>query len=168
LEEELPLKEKVLQETRGDGDFRENEPYQIAREQYNKSVQRIQEIRSVLENVNTVDSVGGTIVPGRLLRITYRGETNSSGLLEDETESKEFILVYGKVGESVIKGVLSEDSDLGQLIKNGREGRYYLSRGKTSLAYDIEFLGEDYYDLFLKKFPIKSQERISALLRGEF
>jgi hypothetical protein len=167
LEEELPAKEVALAEARGDGDFRENEPYQLARDQYNRASHRIQEIRDILSNVNIVDPFGGTIVPGRLLKVIYRGEADSGGNLVELPEPKEYILVYGSLGESVIKGVLSEDSDLGQQIKNGREGRYFLSRGKTMLAYDIEFLGEEYYDAFLKKFPINSQERIALLLRGE-
>ena len=167
LEKEVPTLYQVLDSTRGEGDLSDNAPYQIARDNYNRHMNRLKEVKDILANSEISNPIGSNILPGRLLHITYLGEAGANGNPVG-TESQEFVLLFSEFGESIITGCLSKDSDLGSLIYNKREGRHYLSRGEISLIYDIRILGAEHHKDFLAKFPVNKREKISSLLKGDF
>ena len=165
LKEELDDLQNTLDSTRADGDFRENTPYQLAKDSFTRVSSRISEVSNILENAVEITPIGGTIVPGRLLKLTYLGEANARKEIENPA-NEEFILLYSNSGESIVSGILSKDSDLGAFISDGREGRYFLPKGRYSLVYDIKFLGEEHFDSFLEQYPLDSREKVQSLLKG--
>ena len=162
LQKEEEVARKEVEETASDGDFRENEPFQLAKQKFTQISTRIREITTLLEE-KVQDPIGSSLSVGKLLLIT------NLGLMDEiiQPENEEMILMLDEVGDPVVDGVLSTDSDLGRIVKDGREGRYTVSTGKYYRLYDVKLYTGDAEEYF-KRFPVSKKEKIDSLLSGNF
>ena len=165
LQKDEEIVRKEVEETASDGDFRENEPFQLAKQKFTQISTRIREITTLLEE-KVQDPIGSSLSVGKLLLITNLGLMDEKGILV-QPEHEEMILMLDEVGDPVVDGVLSTDSDLGRIVKDGREGRYTVSTGDYYRLYDVKLYTGDAEEYF-KRFPVSKKEKIDSLLAGIF
>lgn len=162
LEEEIAR--KTVEETASDGDFRENEPFQLAKQKFTQITTRIMKINQVLtEEVR--DPIGHSLSVGRLLKITNKGLVDHKGRLV-QPEQEEMILLLDDSGDAVVDGILSIESELGRLVKDGRGGRYIVNTGNFSRLYDVRLYTGDVEEYF-RRYPVSKRVKIERLLAGE-
>ena len=109
LQKEEEVARKEVEETASDGDFRENEPFQLAKQKFTQISTRIREITTLLEE-KVQDPIGSSLSVGKLLLITNLGLMDERGEII-QPENEEMILMLDEVGDPVVDGVLSTDSD---------------------------------------------------------
>lgn len=165
LQKEEEIARKEVEETAADGDFRENEPFQLAKQKFTQISSRIREIMALFEE-GVQDPIGSSLSVGKLLLITNLGLMNEQGEMI-QPENEEMILMLDEIGDPVVDGILSTDSDLGRMIKDGREGRYVVSTGKYSRLYEVKLYTGDVEEYF-RRFPVSKKEKINNLLAGDF
>jgi hypothetical protein len=166
--EGLRADEQSLQESiqvaMADGDFRENEPYQIARKRYADIMTRIDELSALLQE-QVEEPVGNSLSVGHILRVRDLGVFDTDGNVV-ENGSDEMLLLFDTFGDPVVDGVLSTGSDLGVAILDGREGVYSLNMGDHSRRFAVA-LSDESADEYLRRFPVDKREKVARLLRGE-
>jgi len=164
LEKELEASAKQMEEAASYGDLRENEPFHIAKAKFVQLSEELADKMAHLDGPVGIP-VGSTIVPGKLLHITFLGLQDANGKII-EPAREEMILLFGEDGDPVVQGILSVGCDLGRLINNGREGQYAVSAGNVSRLYDVKIYGGD-TEVYLQRYPASRKKKIEALLRGE-
>lgn len=146
-------------------DIRENDSFTIAKDKFVQISEELGKKELLLEE-EVGDPIGSTIVPGRLLKITFLGIQNEHGEIAKPI-NEEMLLLFYDDGDSVVQGILSVGCELGRQINNGREGRYTVSADNALRVYDVRiYTGEQ--EEYLRRYPASKKARIEALLRGEF
>jgi transcription elongation factor GreA len=127
-----PAVAAVVDESRREGDLRENSGYYAALEEQEKQEVRIQQLRALLRNaqVGGVPRSTGVAEPGMVLTVRY-----------EDSETEKFLLATREQGAAGTIDVVSPNSPLGQALLGAKQGEtreYQLPDGATMHVTLIE------------------------------
>ncbi|PXY21458.1 transcription elongation factor GreA [Prauserella muralis] len=126
LIENRPVIAAKINDSREEGDLKENGGYHAAREEQGQQEARIRHLQELLRTakVGEAPTKSGVAEPGMVLTVRYEGD-------DDE---EEFLLATREEGGSGPMEVYSPDSPLGKALLGAKEGEsceYLLPNGKT-------------------------------------
>lgn len=126
LIENRPVIAAKINDSREEGDLKENGGYHAAREEQGQQEARIRHLQELLRTakVGEAPTKSGVAEPGMVLTVRYEGD-------DDE---EEFLLATREEGASGPMEVYSPDSPLGKALLGSKEGEsceYLLPNGKT-------------------------------------
>jgi transcription elongation factor GreA len=124
--ENRPVIAARINDSREEGDLKENGGYHAAREEQGQAEARIRHLQELLRNakVGEPPADDGTAGPGKILTVRYEGDD----------EDEKFLLATREEGAEGELEVYSPESPLGQALLGAKEGEtreYELPNGKS-------------------------------------